>query len=60
MFVALEAQFLTLSWTFGQDRRTWSELVDLLAKLRDDGCGVVTVTHDADFVEALADRTVTL
>lgn len=42
--------------TFGQDRRTWVELVDLLAKLRDDGCGVVTVTHDADFVEALADR----
>jgi energy-coupling factor transport system ATP-binding protein len=46
--------------TFGQDRRTWTELVDLLAKLRDDGCGVVTVTHDADFVEALADRTVGL
>jgi len=46
--------------TFGQDRRTWTELVDLLAKLRDDGCGVVTVTHDADFVEALADRRVAL
>jgi energy-coupling factor transporter ATP-binding protein EcfA2 len=46
--------------TFGQDRRTWTELVDLLAKLRDDGCGVVTVTHDADFVEALADRRVVL
>ncbi|MEN3310357.1 MAG: energy-coupling factor transport system ATP-binding protein [Micromonosporaceae bacterium] len=42
--------------TFGQDRRTWAELVDLLAKLRDDGCGVLTVTHDADFVTALADR----
>jgi len=46
--------------TFGQDRRTWLELLDLLAKLRDDGCGVVTVTHDADFVAALADRTVQL
>ena len=46
--------------TFGQDRRTWTELVDLLAKLRDDGCGVVTVTHDADFVDALADRTLVL
>jgi energy-coupling factor transport system ATP-binding protein len=46
--------------TFGQDRRTWVELVDLLAKLRDDGCAVVTVTHDADFVDALADRTVGL
>jgi energy-coupling factor transport system ATP-binding protein len=43
--------------TFGQDRRTWLELVDLLAKLRDDGCGIVTVTHDEDFVAAFADRT---
>ncbi|MGB2572347.1 ABC transporter ATP-binding protein [Micromonospora citrea] len=46
--------------TFGQDRRTWHELVDLFADLRDAGHGVVTVTHDADFVAALADRTVTL
>jgi energy-coupling factor transport system ATP-binding protein len=46
--------------TFGQDRRTWAELVDLLAKLRDDGCGILSVTHDADFVAALADRTVRL
>ncbi|GAB3158861.1 ATP-binding cassette domain-containing protein [Micromonospora sonneratiae] len=46
--------------TFGQDRRTWIELVDLLAGLRDAGHGIVTVTHDADFVAALADRTVTL
>ncbi|MEH0984372.1 ABC transporter ATP-binding protein [Micromonospora sp. CPCC 205556] len=46
--------------TFGQDRRTWRELVDLLAELRDAGHGIVTVTHDTDFVAALADRTVTL
>ncbi|WP_328343860.1 ABC transporter ATP-binding protein [Micromonospora sp. NBC_00421] len=46
--------------TFGQDRRTWGELVDLFADLRDAGHGVVTVTHDTDFVAALADRTVTL
>jgi energy-coupling factor transport system ATP-binding protein len=46
--------------TFGQDRRTWRELVDLLAGLRDDGHAVVAVTHDADFVAALADRTVRL
>ncbi|GAA4713490.1 ABC transporter ATP-binding protein [Phytohabitans rumicis] len=46
--------------TFGQDRRTWIELVDLLAGLRDAGRGVVAVTHDADFVAALADRTVNL
>jgi energy-coupling factor transport system ATP-binding protein len=42
--------------TFGQDRRTWIELVDLLAGLRDTGHGVVAVTHDEDFVTALADR----
>jgi len=46
--------------TFGQDRRTWIELVDLLAKLRDDGRAVVTVTHDTDFVEALADSVLRL
>ncbi|GAA3345241.1 ATP-binding cassette domain-containing protein [Amorphoplanes nipponensis] len=41
--------------TFGQDRRTWIELIDLLARLRDDGHGIVAVTHDEDFVAALAD-----
>jgi energy-coupling factor transport system ATP-binding protein len=42
--------------TFGQDRRTWIELVDLLAGLRDDGHGIVAVTHDDAFVATLADR----
>jgi energy-coupling factor transport system ATP-binding protein len=42
--------------TFGQDRRTWIELVDLLARLRDEGHGIVAVTHDDDFVTTLADR----
>jgi energy-coupling factor transport system ATP-binding protein len=42
--------------TFGQDRRTWIELVALLAELRDEGHGIVAVTHDEDFVTALADR----
>jgi energy-coupling factor transport system ATP-binding protein len=46
--------------TFGQDRRTWLELLDLLAKLRDDGTAVVAVTHDAEFVAALADRVLPL
>jgi energy-coupling factor transporter ATP-binding protein EcfA2 len=46
--------------TFGQDRRTWIELVDLLATLRDDGHGLVAVTHDSDFVAALADRSLAL
>ncbi|SNT39953.1 energy-coupling factor transport system ATP-binding protein [Asanoa hainanensis] len=42
--------------TFGQDRRTWVELVALLADLRDEGHGVLAVTHDPALVEALADR----
>jgi energy-coupling factor transport system ATP-binding protein len=46
--------------TFGQDRRTWVELVDLLAARRDAGQAVVAVTHDADFVAALADRHLSL
>jgi energy-coupling factor transport system ATP-binding protein len=46
--------------TFGQDRRTWIELVDLLAGLRDAGHGVVAVTHDEAFVTSLADDVVEL
>jgi energy-coupling factor transporter ATP-binding protein EcfA2 len=46
--------------TFGQDRRTWIELVDLLAKQRGDGCAVVAATHDADFVATFADETLRL
>ena len=42
--------------TFGQDRRTWIELVALLAALRDEGHGIVAVTHDQAFVTSLADR----
>jgi energy-coupling factor transport system ATP-binding protein len=42
--------------TFGQDRRTWTELVALLAGLRDEGHGVVAVTHDPQFRDALGAR----
>ncbi|WP_306211915.1 ABC transporter ATP-binding protein [Actinoplanes sp. RD1] len=42
--------------TFGQDRRTWIELVALLAALRDEGHGIAAVTHDDAFVSSLADR----
>ncbi|MEO8245826.1 MAG: ABC transporter ATP-binding protein [Chloroflexota bacterium] len=46
--------------TFGQDRRTWIELLDLLAGLRDEGRAVCVVSHDPDFVRLLADRVVRL
>ncbi len=47
--------------TFGQDARTWAELVALLAGLRDglDGderSAIVTITHDLDVVQALRAR----
>ncbi len=44
--------------TFGQDLRTWRELVALLAGLRDKGSAVCCVTHDEEFVAALADQVV--
>ena len=46
--------------TFGQDRRTWAELLGLLAAMRDAGRGICFVTHDRAFAHALADRTITL
>ncbi|WP_235508203.1 ABC transporter ATP-binding protein [Agromyces sp. Soil535] len=42
--------------TFGQDATTWRELGRLIVGLRDDGVGVVAVTHDEPFVEAVADH----
>lgn len=39
--------------TFGQDARTWAELVAMLAGLRDEGSAIVVITHDADVVDAL-------
>jgi len=46
--------------TFGQDRRTWTELLHLMAGLRDEGRGICFVTHDRPFAHALADRTLAL
>ncbi|MET7401496.1 ABC transporter ATP-binding protein [Dactylosporangium sp. NPDC005572] len=46
--------------TFGQDLRTWRELVVLLADLRDEGRALVLVTHDPQLVSSLGDRTLEL
>jgi energy-coupling factor transport system ATP-binding protein len=40
--------------TFGQDSRTWRELVALIAELLDEGTAVAASTHDALFIAALA------
>ncbi|WP_298331633.1 ABC transporter ATP-binding protein [Haloactinopolyspora sp.] len=44
--------------TFGQDARTWSELLQLCVDLRDEGAALVAVTHDETFADALGDRRV--
>jgi energy-coupling factor transport system ATP-binding protein len=46
--------------TFGQDARTWSELVRLLGELLDDGIAVVAATHDIEFLDALVDERLVL
>jgi energy-coupling factor transport system ATP-binding protein len=40
--------------TFGQDSRTWRELVALIAELLDDGTAAAASTHDELFIAALA------
>ncbi|WP_415124840.1 ABC transporter ATP-binding protein [Microbacterium sp.] len=42
--------------TFGQDAVTWAEIVALVAEVRDDGAGVVVVTHDDAVLSALSAR----
>lgn len=42
--------------TFGQDSRTWRELLAFFAELLDGGSALVAITHDAEFVAALADH----
>lgn len=46
--------------TFGQDARTWAELIAVLAELRDDGAGLCVVTHDEDIPRALGARRLVL
>ena len=46
--------------TFGQDRRTYAELVALLAAHCDGGGAALFATHDEDLVASLADRTLRL
>ncbi|MFI6577144.1 ABC transporter ATP-binding protein [Nocardiopsis sp. NPDC050513] len=44
--------------TFGQDTRTWTELVELLGALRAEGRAVVMATHDALLLRHLTDTRV--
>jgi energy-coupling factor transport system ATP-binding protein len=42
--------------TFGQDSRTWQELVAFLAELLNEGNAIVAASHDREFIDALADE----
>lgn len=46
--------------TFGQDRKTWLQIIKLIASLRADGVSVIVVTHDRELVDALGARLVEL
>jgi energy-coupling factor transport system ATP-binding protein len=46
--------------TFGQDRRTFGELLTLLAEYRDGGGAIAFASHDDLFVEAFADEVLLL
>ena len=46
--------------TFGQDPAGSAELAALLSVLREEGHAICVVTHDAGFVEAVADRSLEL
>ncbi|MDM4764181.1 ATP-binding cassette domain-containing protein [Galbitalea sp. SE-J8] len=46
--------------TFGQDARTWAELVALLAEVRREGSALVLVTHDELLPRALDARSLEL
>ncbi|VXB85022.1 ABC transporter ATP-binding protein [Pseudoclavibacter sp. 8L] len=42
--------------TFGQDRRTWTELVTIMSRLVSEGHSLVSVTHDEQLVRVLGDQ----
>ncbi|WP_279754251.1 ABC transporter ATP-binding protein [Rothia similmucilaginosa] len=46
--------------TFGQDARTWAELVDLIRELLTNGTAVISITHDEDYTAALGGNHITL
>ena len=46
--------------TFGQDRCTWMQMVQLIHGLRSDGVGIIVVTHDRELVTALGARVIEL
>ncbi|KFA57173.1 ATP-binding cassette domain-containing protein [Mageeibacillus indolicus] len=46
--------------TFGQDFKTWQQIVRLCAELKKSGTCIIVVTHDSDLVQALAAEVIEL
>lgn len=46
--------------TFGQDRKTWLQIIRLIASLCSEGVSIIVVTHDRELVEVLGARLVEL
>lgn len=46
--------------TFGQDRKTWLQIIRLIASLRSEGVSIIVVTHDRELVDSLGARLVEL
>lgn len=44
--------------TFGQDFKTWTAMVELIAQIRDSGSVVIVVTHDDELVKSLDARVI--
>ncbi len=44
--------------TFGQDFKTWTAMVKLIAQIRDSGSAVIVVTHDDELVKSLEARVI--
>lgn len=46
--------------TFGQDRKTWLQIINLIESLHKDGICIIVVTHDKELVNALGARVIEL
>ncbi|MFC2346961.1 MAG: ATP-binding cassette domain-containing protein [Scardovia wiggsiae] len=59
--LAAEPEVLILDEpTFGQDRKTWEYMVDMISGLRDQGKCIIVVTHDEEFIERIGARVIRL
>ncbi|SER76332.1 energy-coupling factor transport system ATP-binding protein [Propionibacterium cyclohexanicum] len=46
--------------TFGQDHNTWTDLVSLITRILEQGCTIVSVTHDEAYLRLLGENIVAM